>query len=307
MHESDGEGIIYTGAAVRANRRLNLVSILLPALGTLLAVVLASVEGWAPSANTWTLFAAFFVLQLWGISVGLHRYFTHHAFRTGRVIHTFLAVAGSFAFQGPIDRWVADHRRHHRFTDRPLDPHSPYWVEEREAGSRAQGLLHAHMGWMFTCPVSDPKRYAPDILRDPITRWCSAHYWWLCAASVLLPASLGALAGGPREALLGGLWAGFARVALLQQITWSVNSIGHSFGRKLPGGRDESRDIPLLALLLFGDGLHSYHHRYPAAAVNHPSALDLNGMLLGGLERLGWVWDLRRFPEGPPTESVSAG
>ena len=307
MQDMAHAGIVHEGDAVRSNRRLNAISILLPATMTGLALALLVVDGWAPTATTLTLFALFFVLQLLGISVGLHRYFTHQAFRTGRAIRVFLAVTGSWAFQGPIDRWVADHRRHHRFTDAPLDPHSPYWVEDVAAGSRAAGLFHAHMGWMFTCPLSDPQRYASDILRDPITRWCSAHYWWLCASSVLAPGLLGWLLGGAREGWLCALWGGFVRVALLQQITWSVNSVGHSFGRKLPGSRDESRDIPLLAVLLFGDGLHSYHHRYPTAAMNHPLRLDLNGQLLTLLERLGLVWDLRRFPAVPPETGTPPG
>jgi fatty-acid desaturase len=96
-------------------------------------------------------------------------------------------------------------------------------------------------------------------------------------------------------------------VALLQQLTWAVNSLGHVLGSKVPGARGEGRDNLAFALLLFGEGLHSFHHRYPSAAVNEPARLDLHGALLVALERLGLVWRLRRYPAARAGPAAAAG
>lgn len=286
-------GIVTERRPVVRNRVLNAVSIGVPLAGA--AAGFAAWGSLAPTSVSFAVFLAFFALEAVGIGIGLHRFFTHRAFRTGPVVRGVLAVLGSWAMQGPIDRWVADHRRHHRFTDAPEDPHSPYWAHGRRISSRLRGLAHAHFTWMLTGLVSDPRRYAADILRDPIARWCSDHYWWLCASSLLAPALVGYALGGASEAARCFVWAGCFRVALLHHITWSVNSFGHMFGTKAPGSDDESRDNVLFALLLFGEGLHSYHHLHPSAAVNRPTHLDLNGAILALLERRGLVWGLKRY------------
>lgn len=287
-------GIITEARPVLENRLLNAVSIFVPLAGSAAAIALW--PSLAPTSATGWVFAAFFTAEAIGIGIGLHRYFTHHAFDTGPVVKAVLAVFGSWAMQGPIDRWVADHRRHHRFTDKPSDPHSPYWVDGWPVVTRAGGLWHAHFGWMLTGFVSDKRLYARDILADPIARWCSRHYWWLCAASLLLPALVGQAAGGGSEALRCLLWAGCVRVSLLHQTTWAINSFGHMFGKKVPGAVGEGRDNVLFAILLFGEGLHAYHHRHPSAAVNLPAQLDLNGQILRLMARLGLVWDLKTAP-----------
>jgi stearoyl-CoA desaturase (delta-9 desaturase) len=285
-------GILTRGRPVVANRLLNAVSILAPIAGT--AYALWHWERLAPTALSWALFAVFFAAEVIGVSLGLHRYFTHKSFETSAAGRALLGVLGSLAFQAPIERWVADHRRHHRYTDGPLDPHSPHWIGGRPPRWRWLGLLHAHVAWMFYCPLSDPARYAPDIARDPIARWCTRLYWPLCGVSLALPAALGYALGGAPEAARGFFWAGCFRVALLQQITWTINSVGHAFGAKEPGARDESRNSPLLAIALLGEGLHGFHHRHPTAAVFAPERLDLGGWLLTRLERLGLVWNVKR-------------
>jgi stearoyl-CoA desaturase (Delta-9 desaturase) len=61
-----------------------------------------------------------------GVTVGYHRLFTHRSFKTTRAVRALLAVLGSMAVEGPLIEWVATHRKHHRFSDRPGDPHSPH-------------------------------------------------------------------------------------------------------------------------------------------------------------------------------------
>nr|TFG55247.1 MAG: acyl-CoA desaturase [Hyphomicrobiales bacterium] len=290
--EATRVGIIVDPLQVRSNRGLNILSILIPFVGTLGCVAFGIIHGF--SVFAWILFAVSFVLTAIGIGVGLHRYFVHRAFSTGNVLRLVLGVLGSSAMQGPIDRWVADHRRHHRFTDQARDPHSPYWIEDRQIRNALFGLIHAHIGWMITGMVSDKRRYAADIIQEPISSWCARNYWPLCAGSLLLPALLGLIAGGAMEALACFLLAGCARVTVLHNITWSVNSIGHMYGSKVSGSKDESRDSVILALLLMGEGLHNYHHLHPSAAINDPWWLDLNGLIISGFEKLGLVTDVVR-------------
>ena len=126
-------GIITDPKAMRHNAMVNGLSIGIPLLGTLVGLVSSGFS--APTFTTVVLFLVFFLLNLIGVSVGLHRYFSHHAFETSALVRWFLAILGSWAMQGPVDRWVADHRRHHRFSDQPLDIHSPYWSQQEKIAS----------------------------------------------------------------------------------------------------------------------------------------------------------------------------
>ncbi|MFK7894791.1 MAG: acyl-CoA desaturase [Myxococcota bacterium] len=255
---------------------------------------MALVQGIHVSATSAVIGAVAFLATGLGAGVGLHRYFTHRAFVCGPKLRTVLAILGTSAWQGPISQWVADHRRHHRFADTPLDPHSPHWRNEEPPKSVAGGLLHAHLGWMVLGDVSAPSRYAADIINDPISRLVSRFYWPIAILTLVLPACLGGLIGGREEAISCLVFAGFARVAAVQHLTWAIASFGHRFGEKLPEGKDESRNSKILAVLLMGEGLHSFHHCNPSLGVNQPEALDLGGKILIGLERRRWISNLKR-------------
>jgi stearoyl-CoA desaturase (Delta-9 desaturase) len=278
-------GIVCEGAAVRSNRCLNVLSIGVPTVGTIAAVL--SLPSLGVSITTLAVFTVFFMLNAWGLGIGLHRYFTHHAFKTSKAFECVLAVLGSASFQGPIDRWVADHRRHHRYTDCAWDTHSPYWRGSQPIARRTRGLLHAHMGWMWHAHVSSTSRYAPEITPGSIAGLASRNYVAICVTGIIAPAIVGYLVFGGNEALRCALWAGFVRVTLLHHLTWSINSIGHSFGSQVACANDESRNNAFLAFLLLGEGLHSTHHKFPTAG-------DWNGALLLGLEWAGVIWKLRR-------------
>jgi stearoyl-CoA desaturase (Delta-9 desaturase) len=288
---ADTRGIIHDAARNTANRRLSALSIGVPLVGAMAAIAYGLTHRYA--AVTWVVFILFFYSTAFGISIGLHRYFTHQAFEVSPVPRAVLAVLGTWAMQGPIDRWVADHRRHHRFADRPGDPHSPYF-DEQGARSGLRGLWHAHLGWKLTGLDTGRERYAADILEDDITRIVSRFYWPIAYSAWVLAMIAGYLANGWRGAVEGVLLGGAARVALLHQLTYSINSFGHSFGTRVAGARDESRDSVLLAVLLLGEGLHSFHHRYPSTAVNRPLRLDASGLLICLLERLRIVRQPRR-------------
>ncbi len=170
---------------------------------------------------------AFYLVTGLGVTVGFHRLLTHRAFTARRPLRIALAIAGSMTFQGDVIGWVAIHRRHHAFTDRPGDPHSPYRYGTGLTG-QLRGLAHAHAGWLLRDDPTPPARYAPDMVADPAMRAVSAAFPALCAASLALPAAAGWLIGGTWQAALAAmLWAGLARIALLQHVTWSVNSLCH--------------------------------------------------------------------------------
>lgn len=276
----------------RGNRVLNLASIFLPWM--LMAALAANgARRLVPTSTTMLVFAVFFALTVVGVAIGMHRYFTHHAFKTSGFIKVCLGVLGTWAMQGDITRWVADHRRHHRFADKQFDPHSPWYSDQGPISNRWQGWFHAHVGWMLYGRVSQPARYAPDCLADRSIAILSNYYWPIVAAGLMLPGAVGYCLGGEDELYRCIFWAGAVRVALLHQLTWSVNSFGHLFGQKVAGSDNEARDNIFFALLLLGEGLHSHHHSRPTSAMNEPKLLDFGGWIIRGCEKLGLVWHLR--------------
>ena len=147
---------------------------------------------------------------------------------------------------------------------------------------------------MLTGFPSDEVRYASDCLRDPLTTWATKHYWHIAVGGLLLPTGIGAIQGGGSEAFLCFLWAGCARVSLMHQLTWSVNSFGHMFGPRESGAIDQARNNPILAIALLGEGLHSFHHLHGTAAVNGSGRADPIGCIILLLAKIGVVTNVRR-------------
>jgi len=286
-------GILTGRKEIIANYALNAFSIFIPLGGTLAGIFFF--PAFSPTPITLSIFLVFFLLNIIGVMVGLHRYFTHRSFETSSLFRLLLGIWGSWAMQGPIDRWVADHRRHHRYSDQPLDVHSPYWKNQAKISSGFMRFVHSHVLWMFVGWPTDKGTYAKDTMSDPISRGCSQWYWALCATSLFLPAVVGYEVSGQDEAIRAFFWAGCFRVFLLHQFTWSVNSIGHMFGGKAEKSRDEARDNIVLTFLVLGEGLHSYHHVHQSTAVNQPAYLDLAGQFINLLEKFQIVWNVKRY------------
>ncbi|WP_248960686.1 acyl-CoA desaturase [Sphaerisporangium perillae] len=235
----------------------------------------------------------FYVVTGLGVTVGFHRLFTHGSFTARPWLRVVLAMAGSMSFQGNLIDWVAVHRRHHAFTDRPGDPHSPY---RYGAGLRGQlqGLAHAHLGWMFADDQTPVTRYAPDLLADPAMARVARAFPALCAVSLTLPFLAGwAISGELYGGLTAFLWAGLVRVALLQHVTWSVNSLCHVIGSRPFTTRrhDRSTNVWPLALLSFGESWHNGHHSEPSCARHglDRHQVDPSAGLIRVFERLGWA------------------
>jgi stearoyl-CoA desaturase (delta-9 desaturase) len=239
----------------------------------------------------------FYLVTGFGVTVGFHRCLTHRSFTARPALRIALAMAGSMAFEGDVIGWVATHRRHHAFTDRPGDPHSPYRYGTGPAG-QLRGALHAHLGWLFGNDPTPQRRYAPDMVADPAMRSISRAFPVLCVASLALPGAIGWAIGGTWQAALAAmLWAGLVRILLLQHVTWSVNSLCHLLGSRPFATRRHDRATNLwpLAVLSFGESWHNMHHSDPACARHgvDRGQVDLAAGLIRVFERFGWASGVR--------------
>jgi stearoyl-CoA desaturase (delta-9 desaturase) len=259
-----------------------------------LAAVIPAVWGWGVSGRDAVLFAVFYVLTGLGITVGYHRHFTHGSFKATRPLRIALAIAGCMAVQGPVVQWVADHRRHHAFSDREGDPHSP-WRYGTDLRALAKGMLFAHLGWLFARQKSNPQRYAPDLLKDAAVRRISGLFIVWVFIGMALPTLLGGVLGGWAGAFTAFFWAGLVRVALLHHVTWSINSICHTVGARPFTARDRSTNFWPLALLSFGESWHNLHHADPTCARHGVlrGQLDISARVIWVFERLRWAHDVK--------------
>ncbi|MFI7706896.1 acyl-CoA desaturase [Nonomuraea sp. NPDC049480] len=280
--------------AGRAQMGLTAAIVILPFFALGVAIVLAWGQGVA--FTDLLLAAGLYGVTGLGVTVGFHRLLTHASFTARPWLRVALAIAGSMGFQGNVIDWVAVHRRHHAFTDRPGDPHSPY---RYGTGLRGQlrGLAHAHLGWMFADDRTPAERYAPDLLADPAMVRVTRAFPALCALSLALPFLAGwAITGTLYGALTAFLWAGLIRIALLQHVTWSVNSLCHVIGSRPFKTRrhDRSTNVWPLALLSFGESWHNGHHSQPSCARHgmERGQLDPSAGLIRLFERLGWASDV---------------
>ena len=230
-----------------------------------------------------------------GVTVGFHRHFTHKSFKATRPLKVALAVTGSLAFQGSIVSWVADHRRHHAFSDKEGDPHSP-WLFGTGPLAIARGFWHAHMGWLFDRDKTNARRFAPDLLADRDIAAVDRQFVLLTAVSLGVPALLGGLLSWSWwGALTAFLWGGLVRVGLLHHVTWSINSICHMAGRRPFGTRDRSANVWWLAVLSFGESWHNLHHADPTCARHgvKRGQIDMSARLIWLFEKFGWVHSVR--------------
>lgn len=263
----------------------------------LLAVIAAIPVAWGGFLS-WVdiaLVVVFWTITALGITVGYHRYFTHGSFKANRAVKITLALMGSYALEGSLDQWVADHRKHHKFSDEVGDPHSP-WRFGTSRKAVAKGLYYAHVGWFFDDENTSIEKYAPDIAADKDLRALSRYFPAIVVATLLLPALLGGLITWSWLGALTALfWAGFVRVALVHHVTWSINSICHVFGNRPFASRDLSSNVAWLAVPSFGESWHNFHHVDQTSARHGVlrGQLDLSALFIKGLEKTGLANDVR--------------
>ncbi|WP_432840983.1 acyl-CoA desaturase [Dactylosporangium sp. CA-092794] len=267
--------------------------VIIPFLALLAAVPIA--WGWGLAWLDIILAAVFYVVTCLGATVGFHRYFTHGAFKAKRALRIGLAVVGSMAVQGPILHWVADHRRHHAFSDKEGDPHSP-WLFGTSPVALVRGFWHAHLGWILERDLSNQERFAPDLLADRDIRVVHRLFGPLTIVTLAAPALLGGLISWSWQgALTAFFWAGLVRVTALHHVTWSVNSVCHMIGDRPFAARDRSANFWPLAVLSMGESWHNLHHADPTCARHGVlrGQIDISARTIWLFERLGWAWDVR--------------
>lgn len=283
------------------------VQMTVPLIGAVLAVLHTVRYGMAPGTLVVTFVLS--VLTGLGITVGFHRLFTHRSFETVGPVRIALAVLGSMAAQGTLFTWVASHRRHHQFSDKQGDPHSPN-IADPSSERQVEAFFHSHLGWMLTDHMTpDRLRYVPDFLADPmlcrIQRW---HLLWVALGLILPALACYAIDGTAQAAVCGFLWGGLVRIAVTQNISFAVNSVGHLWGERPFDSQDESRNNGVVAFLSMGEGWHNNHHAFPTSARHglQPGQWDASYRVIRLLELCGLAWDVKT-PTGGQLEAKARG
>lgn len=260
----------------RIHKALILFYVILPFCALLLAIALA----WNRFVflSDIALLLALQTICALGVTVGYHRMLTHDSFKTIWPVRALFVIAGCIALEGKPIAWTSTHIKHHAHSDDDDDPHSPL-----------KSFWHAHMGWLFDLKnFPDPKVYAPHLLRDPLVVWIDRLYPLWAISAFAIPFAIGGWTGL--------LWGGFVRVFLTTHITWSVNSVCHTFGKRHFETTDESRNNWIVGLLAFGEGWHNNHHAFPKSAFHGMRwyQFDLSGIIIRSLELLGLATEVQR-------------
>lgn len=262
-----------------------LVVVVVPLAATLLAIRLL----WQRAVHPLdlALLAVMYALVAFGVTIGYHRMLTHRSFRPHPAVKAILLILGSMAVEGPPLDWAATHIKHHARADREGDPHSP-----------VDGFFHAHLGWIFGDGEADPAQYCRHLLHDHIVIAVSRTFLLWAALSLAIPFGIGFLFGGWPLAWTALLWGGLVRLFLTHHVTWSVNSVCHTFGKRAFETPDRSRNEWVIGLLAFGEGWHNNHHAFPRSAFHGLRwwQLDVSGYLIWTLERLGLAAEVYRVP-----------
>ncbi len=266
----------------------------LPMLGLVVAVALAAQFGGISAADAGIAFL-FYLISGFGVTIGFHRLFTHGSFKTNRPLKIALAVAGSLALEGPVIRWVADHRKHHAFSDDEGDPHSP-WRFGSSTRGLLKGLLWAHTGWLFDREQTSARRWAPDLIADPDLMKINKLFPVIALSSLAVPTLMGyALTGTAMGAFTAYIWGGLVRILVVHHVTWSVNSLCHVIGERPYKTMDKASNVGWLAILSFGESWHNLHHADPKSARHgvEKGQIDTSAAVIELFEKAGWATDVR--------------
>ena len=233
-----------------------------------------------------------------GVTVGFHRLLTHRSFKTHPLVRAGFAALGSAAAEGPVIDWVATHRKHHQFSDVDGDPHSPHVGHGSGWSGAFRGLVHAHIGWVFSdMEVADERRYAKDLVADPLIRFVDRTFVVWVIAGLAFAFGLGvALTGSVVGGLTALLWGGAARIFFLHHATFSINSVCHFFGRRAYDTPDESRNVAWLAIPTWGEAWHNNHHAFPTSYRHglRRWQIDPSAGMIRVMEMTGLAWDVVR-------------
>lgn len=272
----------------RAKRAIDLPVILLfsaVVLGALVAVPwFGMTYGYA--AVDWITLGVLYMVTGLGITVGYHRLICHKSFTCPAPVKIALLIAGGWALENSALKWSADHLRHHARTDQDDDPYNA-----------KRGFWFSHVGWLFSKdPYKHPKYEAP-FRKDPWVVWQHRYYIPIVISGLALPFLIGFVSGGLRGGIGCFLLAGVARLFLVLNSTFCINSVCHLWGDQPYGDKNSSRDSFFVSLITFGEGYHNYHHAYPTDYRNGTKwyNFDPSKWLIFGLSVAGMAGDLTRM------------
>lgn len=239
------------------------------------------------SWHAWGIVLASYVLRMFGVTGGYHRYFSHRTYKTSRVFQFVLALVAMSSTQKGVLWWAAHHRHHHRFSDEDNDVHS----------MKKRGFWWSHVGWILSTrwDHTDMSKIK-DLSKYPELRWLNRFH--LVPTLVYLVA-LYALWG-----MQGLLWGYVVSTVLVWHGTFTINSLSHWLGKRVYATTDESRNSWVLAIVTMGEGWHNNHHHFQASTRQGFRAyeIDVTYMILKAMSWVRLVWDLRE----PPPQVVAA-
>ena len=290
-------------SASTAGRLITLFVVTVPLLGLFFAIH----QLWDRQVNGLDLAICgiLYLLTGLGITVGFHRLITHRSFATPPPIRAALLILGSMAVEGDAVTWVSTHLEHHAHSDREGDPHSP-----------REGFWHAHLGWMMGRFKAKPDVYARHLKDDVLVQAISRTFLYWVVLSLAVPAladgllSSGSAGGFGTGFWHGLLWGGLVRICVTHHITWSVNSLCHTFGRRpFDATRDSSRNNWLVGVLAFGEGWPNNHHAFPSAAYHGFRwwQIDLSAYVIRLLKLLGLATKIQMPSKEAVERQLSAG
>jgi stearoyl-CoA desaturase (Delta-9 desaturase) len=224
---------------------------------------------------------AFYVVRMFAVTGGYHRYFSHRTYKTSRVFQFLLALLGTSATQkGPI-WWASAHRRHHKYSDTENDVHSP----------KQRGFWYSHMGWWLGRDHEETDwSQVRDLAKFPELLFLEK---WHVLGVVTCMGVATAMRGFD-----GFLWGYVVSTCFLLHGTFTINSLCHVYGSRRYETTDTSRNNLWLALLTMGEGWHNNHHHYMNSANQgfYWWEIDVSYYILKGLEKVGLIWDVRKAP-----------
>jgi stearoyl-CoA desaturase (Delta-9 desaturase) len=226
-----------------------------------------------------------YLVRMFAVTAGYHRYFSHRSFKTSRAGQFVLAFVAQSAAQRGVMWWAAKHRHHHRYSDTEFDVHSP----------RHRGFWYAHLGWIFRPQHHDTDyEVVADLARYPELRWLDRHQY---APAFALAVAVWLAAGWP-GLIVGFFWSTVA----LYHGSFMINSLAHVHGTRRYVTGDDSRNNFWLALITLGEGWHNNHHAYQRSTRQGFRwwEVDVTFYVLTVLSWMRVVWDLGT----PPSDLV---
>lgn len=242
----------------------------------------------------WIVCLTLYVVRMFFVTAGYHRYFSHRTYKTSRWFQAFLAFASQTSAQKGILWWAANHRVHHRHSDTELDPHS----------RKVHGFWESHVGWIMG-KSHEETDYAlvKDLAKYPELMWLNRYHWAPAFMLAVFVTLLGQLVNGGNLHSLSAGWSTlligfFLSTVLLYHATFAINSLMHWIGKPRYVTGDESKNSFPLAIISLGEGWHNNHHYYQSAARQGFFwwEIDLTYYVIRLLGALGIVWDIKEVP-----------